>query len=72
MFHQDITIALTSCGRFDLLEKTITSIGETINLSRYRKILTEDSQDVAHIAKMQNAKENGFLQDWEIIFTGGS
>lgn len=72
MFYQDITIALTSCGRFDLLEKTITSIGETIDLSRYRKILTEDSQDVAHIAKMQNAKENGFLQDWEIIFTGGS
>lgn len=72
MFHQDITIVLTSCGRFDLLEKTITSIGETIDLSRYRKILTEDSGGGDHIAKIKKAHESGFLQDWEIIFTGGS
>lgn len=72
MFSHEITIALTSCGRFDLLERTIASIKQTIDLSKYRKILTEDSQDEAHIANMKKAKESGFLQDWEVIFTGWS
>lgn len=68
----DITIALTSCGRFELLEQTIASIEQTIDLTPYRRILTEDSKNPEHIARMKDAQKNGFLQGREILFTGGS
>lgn len=70
--YEDITIAITSCGRFDLLKKTISSIEQTIDLSKYRKILTEDSRDKKHLEKMKEAQKNWFLQGREILFTGGS
>ena len=71
MFQKDITIALTSCGRLSSLKKTITSIAETIDLSLYRKIMTEDSTDPSHINKVKQEVENGFLQWWEIFYTWG-
>lgn len=70
--YEDITIAITSCGRFDLLKKTISSIEQTIDLSKYKKILTEDSRDKKHQEKMKEAQKNWFLQGREILFTGGS
>lgn len=72
MTTANITIALTSCGRFELLKKTILSLEETIDLSLYPKILTEDSKDEAHIQKMYEAQKNWFLKWWEILFTGWS
>jgi hypothetical protein len=56
--YEDITIAITSCGRFDLLKKTISSIEQTIDLSKYKKILTEDSRDKKHQEKMKEAQKN--------------
>jgi hypothetical protein len=62
MDHNDITIAITSCGRYKLLENTIKSIEKSIDLSAYKKILTEDSKNPEHIQKMREANKNGFLQ----------
>lgn len=72
MNHNDITIAITSCGRYSLLEQTIYSIAQSIDISQYKKILTEDSRDPKHIEKMQEANKNGFLQWWTILYTGWS
>lgn len=72
MFQDHITIAITSCGRYSLLEKTIRSMEQSIDLSMYKKIITEDSQDPRHIKKMQESHQNGFLQWYQIIYTGGS
>lgn len=71
-YSNDITIAITSCGRIDLLEKTISSIAKTINLSSYKKILTEDAKNEEHIKKMKEANKNWFLKWWKILFTWGS
>ncbi|MDR0860244.1 MAG: hypothetical protein LBO09_04680 [Candidatus Peribacteria bacterium] len=64
-----ITIAITSCGRIDLLKKTVESIEKTIDLSKYKKIMTEDSKDENHIQKMKEANVNGFLKGREILYT---
>jgi len=68
----DITIAITSCWRFHLLEKTIRSLNQSVDLSRYKKIMTEDSRDEKYIAKIKEANETWFLQWWEILYTQGS
>jgi len=70
--NTNITLALTSCWRFNLLKKSITSIEQSCDISQYRKILTEDSKNQKHIEKMQKANKDGFLKWWEIIYTGGS
>lgn len=67
--HKNITIVITSCWRFKLLEKTIKSIEQTIDLSLYSKILTEDSKDENHISKIKESNKNWFLKWWKIIFT---
>lgn len=67
--YQDITIAITSCGRYSLLKKTIQSLGENINLESVKKVLTEDSKNKRHIKKIVDAQENGFLVGWDVIFT---
>ena len=59
---KDITIALTSCGRFALLEKTVTSLAQSIDFSQYEKIMTEDSRDQTHITKIKEENDNGFLK----------
>jgi ABC-type uncharacterized transport system substrate-binding protein len=58
MYNKEITVAITSCGRYESLKKTIKSIEETIDLSGYEKILTEDSKDEEHIKKMKEANKN--------------
>lgn len=65
----DITIALTSCWRFHLLQKTIESLAQSIDLSCYEKIMTEDSRDEHHIEKIKEANETWFLQWWNILYT---
>jgi hypothetical protein len=40
------------------LKKTISSIEQTIDLSKYKKILTEDSKDKKHQEKMKEAQKN--------------
>jgi hypothetical protein len=62
MLQDQISIAITSCGRYSLLERTIQSIEQSIDISQYKKILTEDSRDPKHIEKMQEANKNGFLK----------
>lgn len=69
--YQDITIAITSCGRYSLLKKTIRSLGENIDLQNINKIITEDSRNNSHIQKIINAQKNGFLSWWEVVFTNG-
>jgi hypothetical protein len=58
----DITIAITSCGRFSLLKKTVLSLQQSIDLSQYKKIMTEDSRDEKHIHKIKQANKDGFLK----------
>lgn len=65
----DITIALTSCGRYDSLEKTILSLWKSIDLEKYEKVMTEDSQSITHINKIVEANKNWFLKWWKIIYT---
>ncbi len=72
MFQDQITFALTSCGRYDLLERTIQSIEQTIDLSKYKKIITEDSRDEKHINQMKEANESGFLKWYTILYTSWS
>lgn len=67
--YNDITIGLTSCGRYDLLQQTLDTLSLSIDLSKYSKIMTEDSKDEHHIAKMKNANANWFLQWWKILYT---
>lgn len=71
-FIDQITIAITSCGRYDLLERTIRSIEKSIDISWYKKIITEDSRDPKHIQKMRYANESWFLKGYIIIYTGWS
>lgn len=72
MYKSDITIAITSCGRYELLKKNIESIEQSISLKEYKKVLTEDSKDEKHIQKMKDANEHWFLKWWKIIYTGWS
>lgn len=65
----DITIALTSCGRVRLLEKTITSLAQSIDLSLYPKIITEDSKDPKIIKRIRTEENSWFLKGWEVIYT---
>ena len=67
--YNEITIAITSCWRIDLLKKTIQSIELTIDLSKYNKVITEDSRDKETILKIKEANNNGFLKGWKVIFT---
>lgn len=69
IYQNNITIAITSCWRFDLLKQTIDTLSLSIDLSLYPKIMTEDSKDENHIAKMKNANINWFLQWWKILYT---
>ena len=66
MSNSDITIACTSCGRFKLLKRTITSLEKNVDITWCKKIMTEDSKDAKHIEKMKKAQKDGFLKWWEI------
>lgn len=58
----DITLVLTSCGRFDLLDRTIESIGSSVISSLPNKIIIDDSGQ-------ESAKSyfDKYGDDWNII-----
>jgi hypothetical protein len=58
----DVTLVLTSCGRFDLLDKTIQSISPSIISSLSNKIIIDDSG--REDAKTYFSK---YGDDWNII-----
>lgn len=67
--EDNITIWLTSCWRFKLLKKTICSLWKNIDLSKYKKVIVEDSQNENHIKKIKKSNIKWFLKWWEVIFT---
>ena len=59
----DVTLVLTSCGRFDLLEETLVSLEAAEPGGFARKIIVEDSADEAMAAKIRAR-----FPDYELIF----
>tara|TARA_B110000196_G_C20968973_1_gene577695 strand:- start:84 stop:845 length:762 start_codon:yes stop_codon:yes gene_type:complete len=60
--NSDITLVVTSCGRFDLLKVTLQSFLKNNNTPIKRLILTEDSGDEAvHSAIPQELSENALV-----------
>lgn len=70
--NKKITIWITSCWRYKLLKKTIISLWKNINLSEYKKIITEDSTKKSHIKKIIKENKNWFLKWWDLIYTSWS
>lgn len=66
---KNITIAITSCGRTNLLKKTIFSLSQSVDLNQYEKIITEDSKDIKVIKKIKYEEKKGFLKWWKIFYT---
>jgi len=65
----NITIAITSCWRLDLLKKTLFSISKSVDLDKYEKIITEDTKNLKIIKKVKYENEKWFLKWRTIIFT---
>lgn len=59
----DVTLVLTSCGRFDLLEETLVSLEAAEPDGFARRIIVEDSADEAMAAKIRAR-----FPDYELIF----
>jgi len=55
----DVTIVITSCGRFDLLKRTLESLDKYVDYPIMKVIITEDSgSDDVHLTIPNNWKEN--------------
>lgn len=65
--YDQVTAVLTSCGRLDLLERTITSLSKEFWDKIPVKILTEDSADHKIFEKIKKENESGYLQGWTVI-----
>lgn len=65
--HVNITTVLTSCGRLDLLEKTITSLPLFFWHRMPNRILIEDSGDPIVHKELIKQLESGYLQGWTLI-----
>lgn len=65
--YDKITMVLTSCGRLDLLEKTITSISQEVRDKIPHKILVDDSADAKIFEDLKNQNENGYLKGWTLL-----
>jgi len=59
----DVTLVLTSCGRFDLLEKTLESLEAAEPTGFAHRIIIEDSGDAAMAARISKR-----FPDYELIF----
>ena len=59
----DVTLVLTSCGRFDLLEETLVSLEAAEPNGFARRIIVEDSADEAMAGKIRAR-----FPDYELIF----
>ena len=65
--YDNITAVLTSCGRLDLLERTIKSLSQDFWDLIPVKILTEDSADPEIFEKVKQENENGYLVGWTLL-----
>ena len=59
----DITLVVTSCNRFDLLEETLASLEAAEPKGFARRIIVEDSGDEAMAARIRNR-----FPDYDLIF----
>lgn len=65
--YNNVTAVLTSCGRLDLLERTINSLDETFWDKIPVKIITEDSANENIFEEVRVQNENGYLKGWTIL-----
>lgn len=66
--YNDVTAVLTSCGRLDLLKRTIDSLGQEFWDKIPVKILTEDSADPEIFEEVRKENESGYLKGWTILY----
>jgi Fe-S cluster biosynthesis and repair protein YggX len=66
--YNNVTAVLTSCGRLDLLERTIKSLDQEFWDLIPVKILTEDSANAEIFKKVKQENENGYLKNWTILY----
>lgn len=60
--YDNVTLVLTSCGRLDLLEKTINSISKPVLDNIPTKIIVDDSTDTE---VYNNIKKATYLKGWK-------
>lgn len=65
----DITIAITSCGRIGVLKRTIRSLSESIDLTQYKRVITEDSKNKYIIKKVKYEEAQWFLRWRKVLYT---
>lgn len=66
--YNNVTAVLTSCGRLDLLERTIKSLSEEFWNKIPVKILTEDSADAEVFKEVRKQSKEGYLKNWTIFY----
>lgn len=67
VMYDQVTAVLTSCGRLDLLKRTITSLSQEFWDKIPVKIITEDSADPKIFEEVKRENENGYLKGWTIL-----
>jgi hypothetical protein len=67
MMYLDVTVVLTSCGRLDLLEKTIKSLPLFFWHRLPHRILVDDSGDPEVHRELERQKESGYLIGWHLL-----
>lgn len=65
--YNEVTAVLTSCGRLDLLEQTVTSLSKDFWNKIPVKILTEDSANDEIFKELEAQNKNGYLVGWTIL-----
>lgn len=65
--YDQVTAVLTSCGRLDLLKRTITSLSEEFWNKIPVKIIIEDSADLEIFKKIEIENKKGYLKGWTIL-----
>lgn len=66
--YNNVTAVLTSCGRLDLLEKTIKSLSQEFWDKIPVKLLTEDSSNPKIFDQVKKENETGYLKGWTILY----
>lgn len=66
--YDNVTLVLTSCNRLDLLQTTIESIPKKTLDKIPKKILVDDSADLACFEELEKQRNSGYLQDWTILY----
>ena len=67
----DVSLVITSCGRFDLLERTLDSFFKYNTYPIKEVIITEDSTEGKKLEKLVSKyKDQNFEDDWEFLREG--